>query len=159
VGTKKDNDLTRAFDARAAELGLTDAVLWPGRLAKDEMTAFYADIDLAVSTYRNEGFGIWILEAMAMGRPVVAFNAGGIRDSLEGSPCGILVNGGTTEMAGEIASLLTDTGRYRHMATAAPNWVRERFSRQRMIDDYDAYFRSLLDITGDVKNAYVTRSE
>lgn len=147
VGTKKDNDLTRAFDARAAELGLTDAVLWPGRLAKDEMTSFYADIDLAVSTYRNEGFGIWILEAMAMGRPVVAFNAGGIRDSLEGSPCGILVNGGTTEMAGEIASLLTDTGRYRRMATAAPNWVRERFSRQRMVDDYDAYFRSLLDIT------------
>lgn len=145
VGTKPDNHLTRAFEARAATLGLQDAVLWPGRLAKEDMLAFYADIDLAVSTYRNEGFGIWILEAMAMGKPVVSYNAGGIRDSLEGSPAGRLVNGGPGEMAEVISGLLHERERQRlFMTEAAPQWVRERFDRQRMIDDYERYFRSLL---------------
>ena len=145
VGSRPENDLTRAFDARAAELGLTDAVLWPGRLAKEDMMAFYADLDLAVSTYRNEGFGIWILEAMAMGRPVVAYNAGGIRDSLEGSPSGLLVDGGAAEMARVIGDLLQDERRLRDMSSAAPGWVQVKYRRERMIDDYERYFRSLVD--------------
>jgi glycosyltransferase involved in cell wall biosynthesis len=144
VGDPKENELFRAFRSRAAELGLQDAVLWPGRLEKDEMLSFYADIDLAVSTYRNEGFGIWILEAMAMGKPVVSYNAGGIRDSLEGSPAGVLVDGGPGEMAAVITGILGDAGTRATMAEGAPQWVRERFRRQRMIGDYERFFTSLV---------------
>lgn len=139
------------FKRRAAELGLSDAVLWAGRLAKSDMLAFYADIDLAVSTYRNEGFGIWILEAMAMGKPVVAYNAGGIRDSLDGSPCGMLVDGGPDEMAKMILALFSNEDQLRSMKQRAPGWVHERFRRERMIDDYAAYFQSLIDATGPAR--------
>src|SRR5512138_330311 len=52
VGQETGSDLVKAFRFRAAALGLTDAVLWPGRLAREQMLGFYADIDLAVSTYR-----------------------------------------------------------------------------------------------------------
>jgi glycosyltransferase involved in cell wall biosynthesis len=142
VGSTADSGPLRDFKERAKKLGLSDAVLWPGRLPKQDMLAFYADIDLAVSTYRNEGFGIWILEAMAMGKPVVAFNEGGIRDSLEGSPCGILVND-VPDMTQHIADLLIHADSYKIMAGAAPQWVRERFRRERMIDDYERFFLSL----------------
>jgi glycosyltransferase involved in cell wall biosynthesis len=144
VGTDSGSPAVDRFKQRAEELGLTGSVLWPGRLAKDDMLSFYADIDIAVSTYRNEGFGIWILEAMAMGRPVVSFNAGGIRDSLEGSPCGLLVDGGASEMAGALSGILGDDVRLRTMAEAAPAWVHSKFGRERMVDDYERYFRSLL---------------
>jgi glycosyltransferase involved in cell wall biosynthesis len=146
VGMDSGSPAADAFKQRAAELGLTGSVLWPGRLAKDDMLSFYADIDVAVSTYRNEGFGIWILEAMAMGRPVVSFNAGGIRDSLESSPCGILVDGGSAEMADSLSGLLGDEVRFRTMTVAAPQWVKNRFDRERMVDDYERYFRTLLQI-------------
>jgi len=146
VGTDSGSPAVDAFKQRAAELGLERSILWPGRLAKDDMLSFYADIDVAVSTYRNEGFGIWILEAMAMGRPVVSFNAGGIRDSLENSPCGILVDGGAQEMANTLSVLLQDDVRRRTMSEAAPVWVHSRFGRERMVDDYEHYFRSLLKI-------------
>ena len=144
VGTDRGSDAVDSFKRRADELGVADSVIWPGRLSKNDMLSFYADIDLAVSTYRNEGFGIWILEAMAMGIPVVAFNSGGIRDSLEGSPCGILVDGGAGDMARVISALFENSGNYQAMADAAPRWVLERFRRQRMVDDYERYFRSLL---------------
>ncbi len=146
VGTDSGSPAVDSFKQRAAELGLAGSVLWPGRLAKDDMLLFYADIDVAVSTYRNEGFGIWILEAMAMERPVVSFNAGGIRDSLENSPCGILVDGAAREMASALSGLLGDDVRLRTMAEAAPGWVQNRFGRERMVDDYERYFRSLLQL-------------
>jgi len=96
-----------------------------------------------VSTHRNEGFGIWVLEAMAMGKQVVAYRAGGITDALEGCPSGHLVDGGPDDMAHRIVGLLSSADHRRRMGQEGARWVRERFNRERMIDDYDRYFRSL----------------
>ncbi|MHB8844109.1 MAG: glycosyltransferase family 4 protein [Nitrospirota bacterium] len=133
----------KAFKNRAAALGLTDAVLWTGRLSKEDMMSFYADIDVAVSTHRNEGFGIWALEAMAMGRPVIAYNAGGLRDAIEG-PAGVLVDGGPEAMAAAAVQQLQDKILLASMSAAGPQWVRDRFPRQRMVDDYENYFTALI---------------
>ncbi len=141
---ESDSGNVRRFKDRAAELGLTDAVLWVGRLSKKDMLSFYADIDLAVSTHRNEGFGIWILEALAMGKPAMAFNAGGIRDSLENCPAGLLVNDGAGEMASAVLRVLKDNALYEKMSEAGPRWVGERFDRDRMIQDYYGFFDKLI---------------
>ncbi len=132
------------FKDRAAKVGLSDAVLWTGRLSKDEMLSFYADVDIAVSTHRNEGFGIWVLEALAMGKPVVAFNAGGIRDSLENCPAGVLVNGGAREMAAEIIRILRDDAGRDRMSKAGPCWAAERYGRERMVEDYYRFFETVV---------------
>jgi len=132
-----------AFTRRAAELGLSDALVWTGRLSKDDMRSFYSDIDLAVSTHRNEGFGIWVLESLAMGTPVISVNEGGIRDSLEGCPAGILVDGGPEEMAAAVINLLKNRPLRTQMAATGPKWVADRFSRQRMIEDYYRFFKEL----------------
>jgi len=131
------------FTERAAALGLSDALVWTGRLSKDDMRSFYSDIDLAISTHRNEGFGIWVLEALAMGAPVISVNEGGIRDSLEGCPAGILVDGGPEEMAAAVINLLKNRPLRTQMAAAGPKWVADRFSRQRMIEDYYRFFKEL----------------
>ncbi len=131
------------FKRRADELGLTDAVLWVGRLAKDDMLRFYVDVDIAVSTHRNEGFGIWVLEALAMGTPVVAFDEGGIRDSLEGCLAGMLVCGGAHEMAKQVVPVLKDAELQKRMSDAGQQWVAERFSKERMVADYLRFFETL----------------
>jgi glycosyltransferase involved in cell wall biosynthesis len=131
------------FKNRAALLGLTDAVLWIGRLSKEEILSFYADLDVAVCTHRNEGFGIWILEALSMGTPVIAFDAGGVRDSLEGCAAGKLVSG-SGDMAEEITNVLTNDALRRRMSEAGPQWIRERFARERMIEDYYNFFNSII---------------
>jgi len=131
------------FKGRASKLGLTDAVLWTGRLTKDEMLSFYADVDIAVSTHRNEGFGIWVLESLAMGRPVIAFNEGGIRDSLDGCPAGVLVDGGPREMAVALLRILQDDTLLKRMSEAGPRWTAKKFSRERMVEDYFRFFESI----------------
>lgn len=134
-----------AFKDRVSELGLQDAVIWAGRLSKADMKFFYADIDIAVSTHRNEGFGIWVLEALAMGKPVVAFNEGGIRDSLENCPAGVLVDGGAMEMAQEVIRILRDPWIISRAAEAGPRWVAEHFSRERMVEEYYRFFQSIVN--------------
>jgi glycosyltransferase involved in cell wall biosynthesis len=131
------------FKDRASSLGLTDAVLWTGRLSKEEMVSFYADVDIAVSTHRNEGFGIWVLEALAMGKPVVACNEGGIRDSLEGCPAGILVDGGPQEMARAVLRILKDDALHQQMSEAGPRWIAEKFTKEKMVEDYYRFFQEL----------------
>jgi len=137
------------FKQRVAELGLIDAMVWCGRLSKEEMIAFYADIDLAVSTHRNEGFGIWVLESLAVGTPVIAFDEGGIRDSLEGCPAALLIKKDAQEMAGNAIAILKYQDLRKRMSEAGPRWVAERFSRERMIEDYYRFFEALVqDSTG-----------
>ena len=131
------------FKDRASRLGVKDAVIWTGRLTKEEMLSFYADVDIAVSTHRNEGFGIWVLEALAMGKPVIAFNEGGIRDSLDGCPAGILVDGGPREMAAALLRIMQDDALLKRMSEAGPRWTAEKFSRERMVEDYFRFFESL----------------
>jgi glycosyltransferase involved in cell wall biosynthesis len=133
----------REFKERAATLGVSDSILWLDAIPKHDMPSYYADLDLAISTFRNEGFGIWIVEALAMGTPVVAFDNGGVRDSLEGCPAGILIKGGAKEMAVEVTRLLRDAAARKEMSDAGPQWVAERFSRERMIDSYYRFFSSL----------------
>lgn len=144
VASESDAHHTRIFKRRAVELGLAEALLWTGRLSKEDMLSLYSDIDVAVSTHRNEGFGIWVLEALAMGTPVVSVNEGGIRDSLEGCPAGILVNGGAEEMAAAVVQLLRDTALRIRLSDAGPRWVAERFSRERMVDAYGRFFETLV---------------
>ncbi len=131
------------FKERAVQLGVADSILWVGRLSKDEMPSFYDAIDIAVSTHRNEGFGIWVLESLSMGKPVVAFNEGGIRDSLEHCPGGVLVSGGASEMAREIISILSHEELRSMMSAAGRQWVTEKFNRERMVDDYVRFFTEL----------------
>ncbi len=134
----------KEFKVRAAQLGVADSLLWHDAIPKEDMPAYYADIDVAVSTFRNEGFGLWIIEALAMGTPVVAFDEGGVRDALEGCPAGLLIRNGATEMAAEITRLLLDKNLRMKMSDAGPSWVAGRFNRERMIDEYHRFFEALL---------------
>lgn len=148
VASQSGTGQIEVFKQRAAELGLTEAVLWTGRLSKEEMLSFYADIDVAISTHRNEGFGIWVLEALAVGTPIVSVNEGGIRDSLESCPAGVLVDGGPEHMAAAVVKILKNPAEHQRMAEAGPRWTADRFGRQRMIDDYFRFFQSLVKKPG-----------
>jgi glycosyltransferase involved in cell wall biosynthesis len=144
VASENEVEHVVAFKKRAAELGLVDAILWMGRLSKEDMLAFYAGIDVAVSTHRNEGFGIWVLEALATGTPVVSVDEGGIRDSLEGCPAGMLVDGGPEHMAAAVSAVLKDHSLRTTMSERGPLWVADRFSRDRMVEDYYGFFKGMI---------------
>lgn len=82
--------LLAELKALALELGLSDRVLMPGLVA--DPAHWYAHGDLFVLPSRWEGFGNVILEAMACGLPVIAFDCPyGPAEVLRGGQGGVLV--------------------------------------------------------------------
>jgi glycosyltransferase involved in cell wall biosynthesis len=61
--------------ARLAEsLGLTDRVIFSGRVEDADLPALYSEAAVYVTPSLEEGFGATVLEAMACGAPVIASN-------------------------------------------------------------------------------------
>lgn len=94
---------------RAAELGVTDAVILTGRVP--DLPPYYRLADLYLSASLHEGFGVPLIEAMASGVPVVATDAGA-QPWVVGEAGLIAAAGDAEELAAKAVSLLTDDARY-----------------------------------------------
>jgi len=66
----------------------SDTVYWAGVLPQHELARFYAAADVFVFPSRTDTFGLVLLEAMACGLPVAAYDVAGPRDVLAGSDAG-----------------------------------------------------------------------
>ena len=73
----------------------------------------------------KEGWGLTVIEANALGTPVVATDAPGLRDAVRDGKTGFLVAEDNVEgFADRIGSLLAEDDLARTMATAALEWSR-----------------------------------
>ncbi|MFO0730632.1 MAG: glycosyltransferase [Nitrospiraceae bacterium] len=80
---------------RVVQEGLADRVRFAGWLSGADLDREYERAAvLAVPSTVKEAFGLVGIEAMAFGKPVVAFDAGGIREWLQDGKTGYLVRQG-----------------------------------------------------------------
>ena len=79
----------RARGPRIASSASRERVVFTGR--RDDVPAVTAALDVAVLPSYREALGLTILEAMALSRPVVASNVGGIPEMVEDGVTGLLV--------------------------------------------------------------------
>ena len=118
----------------AASLGVESDVTFTGQVS--DPTPYIGLFDVALSTAPDEGFGIALLEAMALGVPVVAVDAGGPREIIENGLSGLLVDSSASEaLAPALERLARDPGLREVLGSAARGRVREHFTAERMAAD------------------------
>ena len=122
--------------ALASRLGISDRVKFTGWIDHDELDGYYSAARLIVVPSRwPEPFGMVGIEAMSRGRPVVAFDSGGISDWLNTGVSGFLAPAADIDaMASAIQKLLGDAALARKMGRAATEHVRQSFSHQVYLD-------------------------
>ena len=97
----------------------THSVMFTGR--RDDVPAVTKSLDVAVLPSYREAQGLSILEAMALSRPVVASNVGGIPEMIEDGRTGLLVPPHDADaLAAAIVRLLTDHPLRRHPRPGRP---------------------------------------
>jgi glycosyltransferase involved in cell wall biosynthesis len=111
---------------------------------KDVETVF-ATMDIFVLTSLREGLPNVVMEAMASGLPVAAFDTGGVSELIEQQVSGVVLSSGDEQgLLREVDSLLADPERRRKMGEAARDRMFTRFSVEKMIERTAALYEEVL---------------
>jgi len=135
------------YEARLLELrsrsGLADRVHWTGQLA--DVRPPLAAMDLFVHPGAPEPFGLVNIEAMAMGKPVVAFGHGALPEIVLDEETGLLVApGDATALAASVSRLLRNPAQSRKMGQAGRQRVDDCFRIERTVAELDTLYQGLL---------------
>jgi glycosyltransferase involved in cell wall biosynthesis len=138
-----DGVARRQLEARAHASGLHGIVRFLG--ARDDVPALIALADVVVHPSTEEGFSNAILEAMAAGKPVVAAAVGGNVEAIVDRTTGLLVPVRDADALRAAAVwLLRHADEARTMGEAGRARVRELFTIDRMIGEYESVYQRLL---------------
>ncbi|HKQ37357.1 MAG TPA: glycosyltransferase family 4 protein [Verrucomicrobiae bacterium] len=131
------------------KLGLQDKVIFKGFVSQAELKAYYQECSAVVmSSVWPEPFGAAGLEGMRYGLPVVAFDAGGIREWLTDGYNGFLVPWmDRTTFAARVQHLLVHKDQAREMGERGRQMVAEEHDLNRYVELLDQTFHEVLTET------------
>jgi glycosyltransferase involved in cell wall biosynthesis len=114
------------LERQAAELGLSERVRFLGAGTRDDVVALFRAVDAAVVTSAWENLPHTLLEALAVGTPVIATTVGGIPEIVVDGENGLLVPPGNVDaIASAIERITRDDELRRELAAGAQPSVEE----------------------------------
>lgn len=144
-----DGDMRGELEAQTARLGLDSSVVFSGWLSQDQCALKMKQADSMVFPSLREPGGAVVMEAMAVGLPVIATNWGGPADYLD-STCGILVEPASKEgfikgMSDAMLKLAQSPELRQTMGKAGWERVRQHFDWERKIDRMIEIYQQTID--------------
>jgi L-malate glycosyltransferase len=129
-------------------LPLVERLGLPGRVIVRpnvlEVEDYLAAADLALSTSDSESFGLSLLEAMALGCPVVSTNVGGVPEVIDHGVNGLLAPAGdVSALARGVQRLIDDPALRQSLGRAAQEKARRVFSAEAIVPRYIDLYHSL----------------
>jgi glycosyltransferase involved in cell wall biosynthesis len=133
-----------ALKARAEALGIGPRVQWHGALPQPQLPEFYRAATALVVPSLGEGFGMVAVEAQLCETPVVAFDSGGLSDSIQHGSTGYLVPpGDVAALARTLDDLIADPARAT-VGKAGRQSALARFAPESAARRYAQVYRSVL---------------
>lgn len=138
-----DGEQRKALEAHASKLASADRIEFLG--FRDDRLEWLKSFDLFAMTSTLEGIPRCLMETMAMGVPVAAYNIPGIDQLLFHDKTGLLASlGDKATLTKHWESLLFDPDCSARIATDARHYVLDNFSGKRMAVEYDRLYRDML---------------
>jgi glycosyltransferase involved in cell wall biosynthesis len=114
---------------------------------RHDIPQILAAADLFLLTSVSEGIPLTVIEAMAIGLPVVATAVGGVAEVVEDGVTGILAPSGDDSMlADAITSLYQSADRRRRMGEAGKQRASKVFSQEEMLASYRRLYDEMLNV-------------
>lgn len=133
--------------ARARASGPGSGLCFLGQVSHNDLPAYYQAADLYVHSSRYEGLAKVMVEAAASGTAIVTTAVPGIEAVVDEGVTGLVAPiGNSRALADRILELLKDDARRREMGRRARELARERFSRERQIDNVVSLWRRVAEV-------------
>jgi len=132
------------LEERARSLGVATRVTWHGAQPQPELPAFYRRASVVVVPSIGEGLGLVAVEAQLCETPVVAYNSGGVTDTVIDGETGVLVAPGDhAALAGAVDGVLRDAARAMEMGRAGRMHALALFAPESAARRYAQLYRSV----------------
>jgi glycosyltransferase involved in cell wall biosynthesis len=141
-----DGPLGAELKMEAAQLGLTERVLWPGTLPK--LDAFFTEIALFVLTSDWEDLPMVVLEAFSYRVPAAIVSNNSERSRLTKEALLLAPEADERQWAEAVHALLNSPDRVEAMVSAAERLMEEEFSPQRQMRRIEAVYEEVLTRKG-----------
>jgi glycosyltransferase involved in cell wall biosynthesis len=126
-----DGVMLEEIRERVRILGLGDRIKLPG-ITKDAWASLSL-MQVFLLTSRMEGLPNVLIEAQAMGVPVVTTGQGGMLETYQQGVTGLTANASVDSLASQIIRLLSDPGLLQSMSKAASHYARTQFDVETML--------------------------
>lgn len=135
-----------ALRTQCRNLGLDRSVRFAGAVRRSELSDHYCEASIFCLPSTYEGFPLAILEAMAVGLPIVSTTVAGIPEAVDHRKTGLLVEPENAEaLADALRSLLEDPEQRRAMGDAGRRKVESEFSIERIAGSHLRLFEELTE--------------
>jgi glycosyltransferase involved in cell wall biosynthesis len=138
-----DGPERNSLERLTQELNLTGHVKFLGE--RQDVPALLAKAGFFVTASLTEGISLTLLEAMAVGLPVIATRVGGNSEIVDDPRTGQLVPpGDAAGLAAAMVAMCRRSDRWQDLGRAGRERVEEHFEVRRMVSDYEKLYRELL---------------
>lgn len=141
-----DGPLARVVSRQVSALGLDETVSIRPAVPHDELIGMIKAADVLVLPSTQEGTPVAVLEAMSLGKPVIASAVGGLTELILEGKTGLLVPPASPEaLANALEHLLRNADRRALFGVAARERFASRYTSKRIAENWLALYRRLLE--------------
>jgi glycosyltransferase involved in cell wall biosynthesis len=139
-----ENGYQSDVERRVAKLGIAERVHFIGPVEGESKWEWIRNSICLVLPSYNENFGMSVIEAMAVGRPVVVSAKVGIADDVAETGSGVVADGDPASLAEAINAVLGDPEGRQRMGEAGRKTVHERFGWTRIARRMEDLYRECI---------------
>jgi glycosyltransferase involved in cell wall biosynthesis len=143
IGQIEDHTYFSVLNRQIERLNLKDSVIFTGFVDQKFKLSALSRANVFLIPSVHETFGIVTLEAMAMGKPIVASHIEGIRDILEHMNTGILVSAAEPERISDAIVTLLDNAELNKKLSSNAKYKVKEYDWERIADRYERIYRSM----------------
>lgn len=145
AGVVESERLKQELDLEIRRLNLEGVVSFVGEVSQARLRELYAQSGTVVLPSYNEGLGRVLLEAQAMGVPVIGYDSGGIPDAFVEGETGLLVRRkGADGLSEALALVLRDPSLRAQMSSAGRRLAKSRFSIEALVERHQTFYTKAL---------------
>ena len=138
--TAADEEYVNGLKQKIADAGLTQRVEWLPNLSFNEKVRFFRELSVfTVPATYGEAFGLYVIEAMASGVPVVQPHHGAFPEIIDATKGGVLCKPDDLEsLTSALEELLIDHNKRDQLANDGIPRVRDEYSATKMAERFEA---------------------